>query len=649
VPYITKISTGERRASGLKDNNIRSASGKYSILANNANNTITVNGFNFSTAAAALVAKIADTSAAAGTTITSISGGTDLTISASNTSTATITNSGITNSGYLELFSNGVRALNNINGNDSYGSAKNESNVQLTATNATPTDYAKAYNREPDYYTTKNVQLTDDRYLRFFDMKDTGIKNGYYPVMLMNGNNPVFGYVNNSGCSFSSNVGTEAGTGAGTHRPSLAHAQRAEFDGSTAAEVYTEYLVKQLATDQMAMARDEDGRYIQATIYNYDGEAMSLYYDRYAEVATGTYQTGTNWLGQPQYSNTITGMGWGGNTAYTDYNGNRAYSTGNNAITIDSMNYNGDLLLGRYQYPKLIFTGNSKNGTGTVFMAYYDDGTGNIFFRNFQLGKDVTGTALDNQGKDSSDTTYAQKINMTENTDLSVNYETGRTSVTTDGSKYYAMGISNNHAVIVWYSNNDSCLKLRYSTGTLDGSSPNTAVTWSDPVSISSLYVGMYVSMDVDGSGGLHIAAFDANDSDLKYIYLSSYSATPVEMTVDQAYSIGNWTQIKIDTSHTNSPYYNKPVIAYYNSTETGGRDAIKLAFSDSTVGNATAGVDNNNYTTGNWEYMTVPAITPPQGGDSKFQQVCLDFDSSGNPVVGYLGTNLEFGKQLAE
>ncbi len=54
-------------------------------------------------------------------------------------------------------------------------------------------------------------------------------------------------------------------------------------------------------------------------------------------------------------------------------------------------------------------------------------------------------------------------------------------------------------------------------------------------------------------------------------------------------------------------------------------------------------------YTTGAWEYMTVPALTPPQGGDPKFQNVCLDFDSSGIPVVGYLGTNLEFGKWLGE
>ena len=48
-------------------------------------------------------------------------------------------------------------------------------------------------------------------------------------------------------------------------------------------------------------------------------------------------------------------------------------------------------------------------------------------------------------------------------------------------------------------------------------------------------------------------------------------------------------------------------------------------------------------------KYMTIPAISAPQGGDPKFQNVCLDFDSAGRPVVGYLGDNLEFGKALDE
>ena len=113
---------------------------------------------------------------------------------------------------------------------------------------------------------------------------------------------------------------------------------------------------------------------------------------------------------------------------------------------------------------------------------------------------------------------------------------------------------------------------------------------------------------------------------------------------VDQAAAVGNWTQIKLKDG--------VPYIAYYNATEAGGRESIKLAYANkaiTSVNTVVAGVDDEGYTTGNWEYMTVPAITAPQGGKSEFQNVCLDFDSSGNPVVGYLGSNIEFGTWVSE
>ena len=37
------------------------------------------------------------------------------------------------------------------------------------------------------------------------------------------------------------------------------------------------------------------------------------------------------------------------------------------------------------------------------------------------------------------------------------------------------------------------------------------------------------------------------------------------------------------------------------------------------------------------------------QAVDTKFRNVCLDFDSAKRNVVGYLGTNLEFDKWLNE
>ena len=133
------------------------------------------------------------------------------------------------------------------------------------------------------------------------------------------------------------------------------------------------------------------------------------------------------------------------------------------------------------------------------------------------------------------------------------------------------------------------------------------------------------------------------------YIYIPDYTdSNYTSMTVDAAGSVGNWTSIKIDKIEGNKNY-NKPIIAYYNSSETGGHDAIKLAIPNAQAGSVTAGIDSSNYTSTGWEYMTVPSVDAAQGGNNKFQRVCLDFDQDGDPVVGYLATNIEFGKQLPE
>ena len=46
---------------------------------------------------------------------------------------------------------------------------------------------------------------------------------------------------------------------------------------------------------------------------------------------------------------------------------------------------------------------------------------------------------------------------------------------------------------------------------------------------------------------------------------------------------------------------------------------------------------------------MTVPTVTPAQGGGLKFKKVNFGFDTQGRPVLGYLGDNIEFGKWLDE
>ena len=736
VPYISGINTDPMKK-GLKDNNIRSASGKYSIIyaASNTAATyvadfITVSGFNLNPAAV----RVVNTAGGTGTSIDQTAG-VEVnvnTIDTTNYKSFTVNNI-ITKSGYLEVFvqngSDYIRSLNNINNNDAYGSYTFTGSKVNGVVTASLTDRKNAYNREANYDVTKNVQLTDDRYITMWDMRDTGVENGYYPVMIMNGNNPVFGYVDNNGGP-SSAVGTGAGTGAGTWASTNAHAQRAEFSGSEfstdnkhAKEIYTEYLVKQLATEQMGMAVDAGGSYYNVTLFNYAGGGLGLYYDRYNELHSAN-----------------NGDCWGPGTTYTDYTGHFAYDAENNAIIMETTSYNNSLKLNRYEYPKVLAQNNSVDGNASVYMCYFDSKTNEIIFRDFMIGSDITdtfsetpeytfgyvGTVNNNyyfQGErgywngkyikvnnnyyrliyddnyrmyrinnnptyynftssiytrvgqtnnynvynfdGSLDSSYEQKVNFLENHKNSTTYSTGRHSVVTTGSKNFDMGVtSDNHVVIAYVDSVTNKLMLKYSTNAVDGSNPTANVAWTTSSVTFPDNVGSYVSLAVDGTA-VHIAAFDSLDSNLVYMYLPNYNSAKdyKQVTVDQASAVGNWTQIKVKNGI--------PYIAYYNATETGGRDPIKIAYPVAANGKtavqnkenpgvdvepgtayAAGGRDKGSatgYTTGAWEYMTVPAISVPQGGDPKFQNVCLGFDSSNNPVVGYLGSNLEFGKALGE
>ncbi len=612
VPYIQGIATPKRTSGGLKDVNIRSSSGKYSIIAGSDATFLTVTGFNLNLNAARIVAAaaVSGTVTAATGTALAYTG-----VAAPYTSVNLSNASGI--SGYIELFANDVRTLNNINGNDAKG-------------DYTGSDISKMYNREPDLYEMKNITLNDDRYLRFFSMKDTGVKNAYYPEMVLEGDNPVFGYVNLTG-GLNTAVGTAAGTGAGNYYASHAMPQRAKFDGSSGAEIYKEYLIKASIWDQMGMAKDDGNRYIHASVYNRDACGMSILYDRYAELYTD-------------------GQGWGTGTNYSGYAGNKSESVNNNAISIEQTDFGNGLLLGRFQYPKMIAKGNSRTGDARIYMMYYDDNTTNrdLIFRNFRVG---TTAALGNQlfagSTSSTGEAYAQYTNLPDSN------TSGRLVSASAASKHFDFAVTSDYRVIViYYDETAGRLKLRYTDAAVDASTPLAAVTWTDSAITFPNYIGNYVSMTLDSVNGIHIAAYDAGNSDLAYMYISAYdSSTLNKVTVDAAFAVGNWTKIKVREPGTaGNPII--PYIAYYNSSETGGRDAIKLAYclSGIATGNIPAGVDaTTGYTTGNWEYMNVPAITPPQGGSLSFKQVNLDFDTSGKPIVGYLGTNLEFGSWLSE
>ncbi len=611
VPYISALHTTNRNKSGLKDNNIRSAQGKYSIIKGVTSDFITVEGFNLSPSAVRLVST--DDLSKEVTT----SSGIGLTYKSGTSSNFTVSNN-ISKSGYLEVFTNGIRALNNVNKNDAKGTYSftgSDGKAQIS-------DYKDMPNREADYYSTKNVTLTDDRYLRVFDMKDTPIKNGYYPTMVMNGDNPVFGYIDLNGVNEKYRSTSVPSNGTFGFVSGCYQTQKAEFVAETGAikNGNIDYMFGTIQSDQVAFAKDSAGKYYYASVYNYDGAHISVVYDSYAENHTWTYYYGTRY------------DGWGDGVGYSGYGGDYAYNSNNNAISLEATNYGNGLLIGRYQNLRMLAKGDSTTSTGaSVYMAYYDDNTTNkdVIFRTFKVGKN---------------TSWSNQMQNGIRSNLPDQNTSGRISVGTNASSYLDLGVtSDNHVVIVYYDLSEACLKLKYSSATVDGSSITPNVTWKESSIKFPDYVGAYVSLAIDSEDHIHIAAFDSSDSDLTYFYIDRYDSTVcLQEKIDQANSVGQWTRIALNSE-------NIPYIAYYNSTETGSRESIKLAYANSVGASSKAGVDSNGYTTGSWEYMTVPAINPPQGGDSKFKNVNLGFDTEGTPVVGYLGTNIEFGKWLSE
>ncbi|MCL2067465.1 MAG: hypothetical protein FWG99_08375, partial [Treponema sp.] len=512
--------------------------------------------------------------------------------------------------------------------------------------------------------------LTDTRYLQFYAVRETNVLNGYYPVMLMNGDNPVFGYVDPNGGPVGNPKaggigGFTPGTGAGGGpNPSVAFyanamAQRAEFDHSDGTPVYKEYLVKSLAQDQMAMAVDEAGRYGHYTVFNYSSGGSDYIYDRYAELwGIGAW----GWSSGRTYNN------WPTSSPTGRY---RTTDPDNNARSFEPpMATATSGMLDRFWYPKLIIRGNSIDDYAANYLAYYDEYTDDIVLRVFQVGTQQDSGRQHRLSSDTTNSSLWQYDNQNRLYNAWTNYQNniggvGRNLIAQNASRYFDMGVLNNGAnngrvVIVYYDENAARLRLRYSNSTIDGStfSGFTYASFTETDITLPSYVGSYVSMAIDDNDQIHIAALDSFNNELSYIFIQSYDADSFSsVKIDQFRSVGFWTSIKLHPGSTNpsSPYFGKegtPYIAYYNMFETGSRESIKLTFAKNPVttpANVLPGVDSNGYTTGDWEYMTVPALGPPQGGAPSFQRVNLGFMTNGVPMLGYLGTNIEFSYPVGE
>ncbi|MCL2479903.1 MAG: hypothetical protein FWF22_10395, partial [Treponema sp.] len=513
VPYISGISTIVRNSGGLRDQNIRSADGKYSIRLD-ANNIITIRGFNLNptgTNGGVRILKTTDTY----NPDTVPSAGTNVPASpaANSYTTFNMTNSASLTSGYLAVWTNGIGTLNNMNNNDSVGSFVK---VTTGANAANGYNEENMPNREADRYITQNITLTDDRYLQFFKVLDTGVSNSGYPVMIMDKDDPVFGYINTSG----------APAGSDNNYPDYAMPQRSKYDGTTGAIIGSiEYLIKGSAWDAMGMAKDDGGRYIHATTFNRSGSAFHLIYDKFASLYTNK-------------------NGWGAGINFAPTSGSVGLAVGTNAvnaISLESLNFAPGLVMERFVYPKIIAKGDSTTTAGAAYyMFYFDRGSRKLIFRNFRIRSGTFGTGSGITSTQMYQTSpYSQYINIPRNTGptaggtnlCNATFSTGRLEVSSaaNASRFFDFGVTpDNRVVFAYFDESSGKLKLGYSNNVIDGNSPEAAQPFTMNTAINDLLpdnFGMYVSMVVDGNA-VHIAAMDSSDGDLRYLYIPNYSGT---------------------------------------------------------------------------------------------------------------------------
>lgn len=162
---------------------------------------------------------------------------------------------------------------------------------------------------------------------------------------------------------------------------------------------------------------------------------------------------------------------------------------------------------------------------------------------------------------------------------------------------------SNPIAVVSWYDSKNMQLCMAYNTN------PTTSKNWISKVVDSN--GGINVKIASDSDGGIHFAYYDnKGGSDLKYAYMSSYTAEPQIVSVDSFGSVG--AKCTIDLAKNASGKW-VPYIGYQMNAYLGTPLAAKIAYlPDGISGTIPAGVDDKDCYTGDWEVSIVPTSNIP-------------------------------------
>ena len=156
-------------------------------------------------------------------------------------------------------------------------------------------------------------------------------------------------------------------------------------------------------------------------------------------------------------------------------------------------------------------------------------------------------------------------------------------------------------AVIVWYDEGNRSLKMA-SVSLSEIKSGINGNAWT--ATTISTKGGQYVQMAIDSKDGIHLAYMSNSGADLYYAYMPSYDSSSItEILVDSKNDVGDNCSIDVGREDESSPWI--PIISYKSNEGTKTKIAYPVAFDDN--GKPKAGATSGGFFTGNWAVSMLP------------------------------------------
>ena len=554
VPYITEVVTGLSAAYGAKPSAFnRSANGWYPVR---EDEVIEIRGFNFNgNSTDVYVDNGATQQALAGVAgVSSSSDRTNIRVRIDNDTTNGNTNT--INSGALRVRVNNIDSINNTNANSA------------------------AYNKEPN--SVNNNNLTDNRNLYVWNtgyMLNTS--NIQSPYMRMG--NDASRYLSYGQYSSTGNlkvIKDNNGLSAAGAPPAIGNTGTGTVSYNTNRFFYTSIAITSGGEWAVASSNITSGQSDFNIIYN----------------AFGTGSSNSN----------------GGTTNPTVFR-RRILGLGDDPF--------------RVKFPRIAVQRTS-NTSGTVtyparvLVSYFDP-------------RDANNPLVLHHGESNGNTTWTGNIPNAGSTSPDGNYVVAnKNSTKAKSGQYSAIGfLSNGRPVIAWYDSFNQCLWFSYSSTTAmpTNASTFTACNWQNNAVKIGDWIGTHVDLAIDSGDNIHLAHVDVRNGGLWYTYIPADGGTTgsggtvkpdSQPTPGANTSPGDGVKtVRVDTflsvgTRLMINVRNKiPYISYIHNAFAETQNSVRVAWSKKAItGSADVlpGTDQNDFFTGDWEVMTVPAGTIP-------------------------------------